>query len=78
MVSFIAFGLDKFFAIQKHSRISEQMLLTFCLLGGVLGGALGMILFHHKVSKPKFRYTIPPLLLFYSIAFFMVIKNGIV
>ena len=58
-VSFIAFGIDKLCAKIKGRRISEKALLTISALGGALGAAIGMVLFHHKTSKPRFRYSIP-------------------
>lgn len=59
LVSFTCFGLDKLFAIKKHSRIPEAFLISIALFGGSCGAIIGMVLFHHKISKPKFRYTIP-------------------
>lgn len=59
LVTLIAYGLDKLFAIRKRFRISEAFLLITALLGGAYGALLGMVLFHHKISKPKFRYTVP-------------------
>ncbi len=62
-IALICFGLDKLFAKKRHFRISEAWLLTISLLGGSLGALVGMVLFHHKISKPKFRYSIPLLFL---------------
>jgi len=59
LIAFICFGLDKLFAVKKRFRISEAFLIMISLLGGSFGVILGMVLFHHKISKPKFRYTIP-------------------
>ena len=71
-MSVILFGLDKLFAINKSRRIPEATLLSLCIIGGVFGGCVGMILFHHKVSKPKFRYSVPIILIIYVIALFVV------
>ena len=62
-ISLICFGLDKLFAKKRHFRISEACLLSVSVIGGSLGSIIGMVLFHHKISKPKFRYTIPLLFL---------------
>ena len=75
LITLCIFGIDKFCAMHQKQRISEAVLLTFCLLGGAFGGALGMLLFHHKVSKAKFRYSVPALFLFYFIAVFLLIKE---
>ncbi|MEG2377788.1 MAG: DUF1294 domain-containing protein [Clostridia bacterium] len=79
-VTLVAFGIDKWRAWREHSesRVPERILIVMCVLGGALGGTLGMILFHHKVSKPKFRYTVPFLLLFYLVAFCVMLKGGII
>ncbi len=76
-IAFCAFGVDKFCAIRQKQRIPEATLLALCLLGGALGAAVGMILFHHKVSKPKFRYSVPALFIFYLIAIFMIMREVI-
>lgn len=65
--TFLVFGIDKLKAIKDSFRISEKTLLTFCLVGGALGGLLGMLLFHHKTKKPKFFICIPLLVVIYII-----------
>ena len=65
LTSLLAFGLDKLFAVRKQFRISEKALLTLSALGGCFGSLVGMVLFHHKTSKPKFRYTVPILFCLY-------------
>lgn len=60
---FCLMGADKARAGREEWRIPEKMLFLFPLLGGGLGGLMGMVVFHHKVSKPKFRYGMPALLL---------------
>lgn len=59
ILSFILFGIDKYKAIHKKNRIPEIVLLFISLLGGSLGGLIGMILFHHKTKKIKFKILIP-------------------
>ncbi|MDD3241577.1 MAG: DUF1294 domain-containing protein [Bacilli bacterium] len=51
---FIIYGLDKYLAIKKKNRISENNLLFFSLVGGSLGSIISMNLFHHKTKKKKF------------------------
>ncbi len=50
----IVYAVDKIKAIRGQYRISEACLLTLAALFGALGGVLGMILFRHKIRKPKF------------------------
>lgn len=61
--AFCLMGADKLRAGREEWRISEKVLFLFPLLGGGLGGLMGMVVFHHKVSKPRFRYGMPALLL---------------
>ncbi len=62
-ISFIIMGLDKYFAIKEKRRISENSLLFLSIIGGVFGTTLGMIIFRHKIRKPKFLILIPILLI---------------
>ena len=59
-------GADKFYAKTGRWRIPEKVLLGLGLVGGSLGLAVGMILFHHKVSKPAFRFGVPAMVLVHT------------
>lgn len=50
-ILFVLMGIDKYRAKKKMWRIPEKTLLSF----GILGGILGMILFHHKIRVTKFK-----------------------
>ncbi len=58
-ICFIMMGADKMKAKTNSYRISEVMLLVSAFLFGALGICLGMVAFHHKVSKMKFRILVP-------------------
>ena len=62
LLSFCLFGVDKWLAIKQRRRIRERTLLASCLPLSALGGLLGMVVFHHKIAKPKFRYGVPAML----------------
>lgn len=62
IASFTLFGADKFFAKSGKRRISEKALLSSAALAATPGALLGMVLFNHKTSKPKFRYGVPAIL----------------
>lgn len=66
LIAFFIFGIDKLKAKRDSYRISEKTLITICAVGGALGGLLGMMIFHHKTSKPKFVITVPMLVLVYG------------
>ena len=53
-VVFAVYGIDKLKAVRGTWRISEICLILLAALGGGVGGALGMIIFRHKIRKPKF------------------------
>ena len=57
-VTFVLFGIDKHKAVKHRWRIPEATLLLASVLGGV-GGLLGMLFFHHKTRKWKFRILVP-------------------
>lgn len=59
VIVLMLYGIDKWKAKHDRWRIPEAKLLgsAFCL-GGV-GALLGMIVFHHKTKKWKFRILVP-------------------
>ena len=59
IVTWIAFGLDKWKAKSGKWRIPERTLLLLALAGGSLGALAGMIMFRHKTRKPKFYISVP-------------------
>lgn len=52
--SFILFLADKRKAKKDRWRIKESTLHMVSFLGGAVGSIAAMILFHHKVRKPRF------------------------
>lgn len=73
-VAFAVYGWDKRKAIRHEYRISEKMLLLFGLVGPV-GALLGMMMFHHKTQKLKFKINIP---LFLAIHISLVAFTGVI
>ncbi len=59
VIVLLCYGVDKLLAKAKKWRISEQVLVLAAFLLGGLGALMGMVLFHHKTSKMKFRILIP-------------------
>lgn len=55
LITFAAFGLDKWRAARDANRISELTLVLLGAIGGWLGGWLGMTCFRHKTIKFSFR-----------------------
>ena len=51
---FVVFGHDKIAAVENGRRVPERQLWWISLTGGVWGGWLAMIVFHHKIAKVGF------------------------
>ena len=66
LINFTGFsimGIDKYKAIKNHWRIKEKSLFLIALALGGIGILIGMITFHHKTKKKKFKYGIPFIIL---------------
>jgi uncharacterized membrane protein YsdA (DUF1294 family) len=55
VVTFAAFGIDKWKARRDRRRISEARLLGLAFATGLLGAWLGMRVFRHKTRKTSFK-----------------------
>lgn len=76
LLTFIAYGIDKYKARHKQWRITEASLLLLAILGGSPAALLAMRLFHHKTLHKKFRYGVPAILLIQlTIVFFLIVKQ---
>ena len=60
-IVFLLYGIDKAKARRGSWRISEAALLLAAVFGAP-GALLGMIVFHHKTRKMKFRVVVPLIL----------------
>ena len=58
LIVFFMYGIDKFKAVHNKWRIPENTLISGALFG-VFGAIFGMVVFHHKIRKPKFYITVP-------------------
>ena len=63
LITFLMMGIDKWKAKHNRHRISEKTLLLSCFLMGAVGGGVGMLVFHHKTRKMKFKILVPLALL---------------
>jgi len=55
LVSFVSYGLDKWYAKRGESRISEATLHLLDACGGWPGGWVGQKIFRHKTAKTSFQ-----------------------
>ncbi|WP_252891513.1 DUF1294 domain-containing protein [Thermoclostridium stercorarium] len=51
--------MDKYKAVHKKWRISENSFMLLAALGGGLGVYMGCLVFNHKVRSIKFMIGIP-------------------
>ena len=73
IVTFIVFGLDKYYAIKNKYRVSESTLFLLCLIGGSFLGFVGMKVFRHKTKKLYFVIGIPLIMIIEGIVLMRVI-----
>lgn len=76
LITFLAFLIDKRKAIHNKYRISENVLVFLCIIGGFIGAMSSMIIFKHKLYKKKFTITVPLISLVYLVVF-VLISRGI-
>ena len=63
VVTFFAYGIDKWKAKRSKWRIQEATLLGLAVIGGSIGALLGMKVWHHKTMHKKFQFGIPVIIL---------------
>ena len=75
-VTFAAFAVDKFAAIEHRSRIRIVTLLGLAFIGGSIGGLLAMYLFRHKTKKDYFTVGIPLIIVMQIVVIFYLMNAG--
>ncbi len=63
LLGFLCMGIDKLCAKAHLFRFPERFLMFLATLFGSAGVGLGMLLFHHKIRKPRFAWGVPILLI---------------
>ena len=76
VVTFIAYGIDKWKAKHSKWRIPEATLLGLAVIGGSIGAWLGMKVWHHKTMHKKFKYGIPLILAAQIAIVILIIYDG--
>ena len=71
---FFIFGFDKKQSRMRKWRISEDFLISCAALIGGIGALLGMILFHHKTRKMKFKILVPIFAAFELVVLYYILK----
>lgn len=73
-ITFTAFAIDKFAAIEHRSRIRIVTLLGLSFLGGSFGGLLAMYLLRHKTKKDYFTIGISLIIIMQIIVLFYIMN----
>ena len=71
---FTLYGVDKWKAKRQKWRISEMTLLGMAFVFGAAGAFTGMLLFHHKTRKWKFRILVPLFLLLQAAGGYWILR----
>ena len=74
IITFAAFVLDKYAAINHRSRIRIITLLGLSFIGGSIGGLIAMYLFKHKTRKDYFTVGLPLILAMQIIVVFYLMN----
>ena len=75
VITWSAFGLDKWKAKRNAWRIPERILILLAFLGGSLGALTAMGMFRHKTRKPKFFVGIPVILVLHIALAALLVMN---
>ena len=59
IVTFLAYGIDKWKAKKAMWRIRETSLIMLAILGGSIGAWLGMKVWHHKTLHKNSNIVFP-------------------
>lgn len=76
VIAFFMYGIDKYKAIHHRWRIPEKVLILFAFLGGAIGALLGMLIWHHKTKKWKFRICVPLALVLWAAVLICLVYRG--
>lgn len=76
LIAFALYGIDKFKAKNSRWRIPERSLIALAVIGGGIGALLGMIIWHHKTRKIKFRIWVPVALFIHILLIILVTYNN--
>jgi len=76
VIAYVVMWYDKFQAIKKRQRISENKLILLALFFGSIGIFAGMKApIYHKAAKPLFKIGIPLLIVLNVIVVYFVFRK---
>lgn len=74
LITFIAYGADKYAAKRGQWRIPEVQLHTLEFLGGWIGGFIAQKIFHHKNRKKSYQIMFWLMLVLQSAAIYIILS----
>ena len=75
VVTFFAYGIDKYKAKHAKWRISEATLLLLAAIGGSIGAWCGMKVWRHKTMHKKFKYGVPAIFILHIVLAVLIINK---
>lgn len=75
IIAIILFAIDKYFASHNLWRVSEIVLHTLELLGGVFGILLIMPIVRHKVKKPRYYVVTVCILIIWCFVLYWMLNS---
>ena len=75
IIAFIAYAVDKYFAVEGKYRIRIVSLLALAFLGGSIGAILAMYTFRHKTSKDYFTVGVPLIMIMQIVVIFFLMNK---
>ncbi|MCQ2606890.1 MAG: DUF1294 domain-containing protein [Bacteroidales bacterium] len=77
IVTFCAYGIDKYKAKKQQWRIPERTLILLAVFGGSIGALAAMRMFRHKTLHNKFRLGIPCILILQVACLYYFYQQGL-
>ena len=77
IITFLLFYADKQAAKNYQYRISEKMLLLWCMIGGSIGGYLAMRYVRHKSQKQPFRQQFFMIVILQVVVVLVALSDGV-
>lgn len=75
MISFLAFGFDKYRANRDKRRLTNGLLLGLSFIGGAIGGLIGMKVFRHKTKKAYYKMGLPLMILMHILLLILIMNT---
>ncbi len=75
LIGFFIIWYDKNQAKKNQYRISEKILLSIVVFGGMIGSGLSMLLFRHKTSKISYLLRFFGIIIVEMLVFYFIYRS---